>query len=301
MRLEQLQAFIAVAETGSFQQAAHRCQVTQSTVSRQIQSLETDLGIPLIHRHTQAKLTIAGDRFLNKAKKICQEWDSAKEELATLISGSQTELSIAAIPSVCAYQMPPVLEKFRHAYPQVQVRLTALGSDRALKVLRDGLIDLAVIMNNRFINLSHAVILDRLYTDTVKVLMAADHPLTQHQTVPWQQLATYPHVVFKDGYATQRLVQEQFKSQQLELDAALELNSLDAFRGVVRQGHLIALLPGSCLAGVELDASLAVRATMPPILTSEVVCITTSDRLLIPPIQYFRQLVCDLIGRNSHE
>lgn len=299
MRLEQLQAFIAVAETGSFQQAALRCQVTQSTVSRQVQSLENDLGVPLVHRHTQAKLTIAGDRFLNKAKKICSEWDSAKRELATLINGKQTELSIAAIPSVCAYQMPCILEKFRHVYPQVQLRLTALGSDRALKVLRDGLIDLAVIMNNRFINVSHELVLDRLYVDTVQVLMAVDHPLAQYQSVPWQKLASYPHVVFKDGYATQRLVQEQFKSQQLELDAALELNSLDAFRGVVRQGNLIALLPSSSLC--ELDATLTVRPTELPVLSSEIVCVTTSDRLLIPPIQYFRQLVCDFIKPDHHE
>ncbi|MBC7970873.1 MAG: LysR family transcriptional regulator, partial [Verrucomicrobia bacterium] len=87
MRLEQLQAFLAVAETGSFQQAAQRCGVTQSAISRQIQSLEAAVKIPLFHRTTQAKLTIAGDRFLPRAKKICQEWLNATQDLDDLLAG----------------------------------------------------------------------------------------------------------------------------------------------------------------------------------------------------------------------
>jgi DNA-binding transcriptional LysR family regulator len=295
MRLEQLQAFIAVAETGSFQRAAHRFNITQSTVSRQIQALETDLGIQLLHRHSQARLTIAGERFVGRARKICHEWEMASQELASLRLGEQSELCIAAIPSVCAYQMAPILQKFRAEYPAVQLRVTALGSDRALKVLKDGLIDLAVVMNNRFISSSPEMVIDSLYTETIRVLMAADHPLTKYTSVPWQELGAYSHVVFKDGYATQRLVQEQFRLQHIRLDAALELNSLDAFRGIIRQGSLIALLTQSSLSGVEHDRSLAVRDTEKPILSCEVVAVTTCDRLLIPPIQYFRQLVCELI------
>ncbi|AFY73748.1 transcriptional regulator [Synechococcus sp. PCC 7502] len=301
MRLEQLQAFIAVAETGSFQKAAQKCNITQSTVSRQVQSLEQDLGVQLLHRHSQAKLTIAGERFVGRARKICNEWDTATQELADLIAGNQPELCVAAIPSVCAYQMSPVLQKFRFAYPDVQLRVTALGSDRALKVLKDGLIDIAVVMNNRFIAASPEIVVDSLYTETIMVLMAADHPLTKYRAIPWQELGTYPHVVFKDGYATQRLVQDQFRLQQIKVDAALELNSLDAFRDIIRQSNLIALLTQSSLSGVEKDLSLAVRNTESPILTTEVVCVTTSDRLQIPPIRYFRQLVCELITTDQSD
>ena len=60
MRLEQLQAFLSIAQTGSFQQAAKQCGVTQSTISRQIQALEADLEVELFNRSTHAKLTLAG-------------------------------------------------------------------------------------------------------------------------------------------------------------------------------------------------------------------------------------------------
>ncbi|MEB3291973.1 MAG: LysR family transcriptional regulator [Synechococcales bacterium] len=291
MRLEQLQAFLAVAETSSFQQAARQCQVTQSTISRQIQGLEADLGMPLLHRSSQVKLTIAGDRFLPHAKKICQEWATATGEIEELRLGKQPELCVAAIHSVCAYQLPPLLQQFCREFPAVQLRVTALGSDRALKVLRDGLVDVAIVMNNRFLTTSPEMVVDPLYTEPVQVLMSATHPLTHYDRIPWEQLVRYPQVVFKDGYGMTRLVQEQFQRQGVTLNPALELNTLDAFRGVVRQGEMVALLPQGAIADINQDPSLVLRPTLDPVLYREVVLVTTQDRLQIPPIRRFRDLV----------
>ncbi|MGG6265720.1 LysR family transcriptional regulator [Leptolyngbya sp. AN03gr2] len=295
MRLEQLQAFLAIAETGSFQQAARKCDVTQSTISRQLQSLEADLGMQLLHRTAQAKLTVAGEQFLPRARRICQEWKTAIAELEELRLGKQPELCVAAIHSVCAFHLPPVLQRFCQDYPEVQLRVTSLGSDRALKVLKDGLVDLAIVMNNRFLTSSPEMVVDVLYEEPVRVLMSADHPLTQFDSVPWSELVHYPQVVFKDGYGMQRLVQEQFQRQGAILKAALELNTLDAFRGVVRQGELIALLPQGAIHDIHLDPTLVVRSTNDPTLIRQVVLVTTQDRLQIPPIQRFRALVQEIM------
>ncbi|MCU0566958.1 MAG: LysR family transcriptional regulator [Oculatellaceae cyanobacterium Prado106] len=299
MRLEQLQAFLAVVEAGSFQQATQRCKVTQSTISRQIQGLEAELGLPLFHRTSQAKLTVAGERFLPRARRICQEWQTATAELAELIEGRQPELCVAAIHSVSAHFLPPILQQFCQDYPAVQLRVTSLGSDRALKVLRDGLVDVAIVMNNRFLTASPEMVVDVLYQEPVVVLMAAEHPLTQHKQVPWEALAHYPQVVFKDGYGMQRMVQEQFQRNGLSLKPMVELNTLDGFRGMVRQGELIALLPQSALMEIHHDPTLAVRPTEDPVLSRQVVFVTTQDRLDIPPIQHFRKLVQTLVQTSA--
>ncbi|MBD2201407.1 LysR family transcriptional regulator [Calothrix sp. FACHB-1219] len=304
MRLEQLQAFIAIADTGSFQQAARKCGVTQSTISRQIQALEADLGIELFHRSTHAKLTLGGERLLPRVRKICQEWQVATEELTDLIAGKQPELCIAAIHSLCASYLPPVLQQFCRDYPDVQLRVTSLGSDRALKVLKDGLVDLAIVMNNRFLTTGREMVVEVLYEEPIEVLTSAKHPLAQYECIPWSELVRYPQVVFKDGYGMQRLIQDRFERLEANLQAALEVNTLDAFRGVVRQGELIALLPHSALMEAQLDPTLAVRplasnnnGTVPDTssLTRRVVMVTTGDRLQIPPIKHFWQLVRDNI------
>ena len=306
MRIEQLQAFIAVTETGNFGQAAKKCGVTQSTISRQIQSLEQGLGLALFHRTANAKLTVGGEKLLPRAQKICQEWLKATKECADLIAGKQPELCVAAIHSVCAYYLPPILQQFCHDYPETQLRVTALGSDRALKVLRDGLIDLAIVMHNRFLTNSPEMEIIPLYQEEIAVLMAADHPLTAYERIPLQELANYPQVVFKDGYGMQRLVQDWFSKKQLELNTVMELNTLDAFRGVVRQGAIVALLPQGALVDASKDNSLAIRSIEIPLevndsvledeiiknnLTRQVVMVTTRDRLKIPPIAHFYELV----------
>jgi DNA-binding transcriptional LysR family regulator len=313
MRLEQLQAFLAVADTGSFQKAAQRCGVTQSAISRQIQALEAELETSLFHRTSQAKLTVAGDRLLPRAKKICQEWQNAVQDVADLVAGKQPELCVAAIHSICSYYLPPVLQQFCRDYPDVQLRVTALGSDRSLKVLKDGLVDLAIVMNNRFLTTSPEMVVQVLYEEPIRILMAANHPLTQFEVVPWTELAQYPQVVFKDGYGMQRIVQEQFERRGVALKAVLELNTPDAFRGVVRQGELIALLPETALMDAYQDPTLAIRSIesggMPtqavapdvlfdPPLTRQVVMVTTRDRLQIPPIRHFYNLVAELLPPN---
>ena len=293
MRLEQLEAFLLVSETGSFQKAAKKCGVTQSTVSRQIQALETELDAPLFHRTAQVKLTVAGEALLPKARRICQDWRQVARDIADLMSGKQPELCVAAIHSVCSHLLPPVLQQFCHDYPNVQLRVTALGSDRSLKVLRDGLVDVAIVMDNERLTASPEMNVKTLYEEPVEVLMAANHPLTKFEQVPWSALAKYPQVVFKDGYGMQRLVQKQFEQSGGKLQAALELNTLDAFRGVVRQGHLIALLPQSALTDSRSDCMLAIRKTEAPVLARKVVLVTTCDRLAIPLIQHFCQLVLE--------
>ncbi len=302
MRVEQLQAFLSVAETGSFQQAARRCGFTQSTISRQIQALEAEVGLPLFHRTAQAKLTVGGECFLPRARRICQEWDKALEELAELMEGKQPELCVAAIHSVCTYYLPPILQKFCQNYPDVKLRVTTLGSDRALKVLKDGLVDLAIVMNNRFLTTSPEMVVEILYRESIKLLMAANHPLEKYEQVPWAELAKYPQVVFKYGYGMQRLVQEKFTQQGLNLKAALELNSPEAFRGVVRQGEMVALLPETALLDAYHDPTLAVRSLLSEsdsqgneTWSRQVVMVTTRDRLQIPPIQKFWQLVRELV------
>ncbi|MEL6441356.1 MAG: LysR family transcriptional regulator [Cyanobacteria bacterium J06621_8] len=308
MRIEQLQAFIAITETGNFGQAAKKCGVTQSTISRQIQSLEQDLGLPLFHRGTQAKLTLGGEKLYPRAQKICQEWYKASRECADLIAGKQPELCIAAIHSVCAHYLPPILQQFCLDYPEVQLRVTALGSDRALKVLRDGLIDVAIVMNNRFLTSSAEIELAILYEEQVDVLMAATHPLSKLEKIPPQELVKYPQIVFKDGYGMQRLVQEWFENQNIQIKTAMELNTLDAFRGVIRQGEMIALLPHKALIDSYNDPTLAIRPISQPhfnkktnqqlagdrVLTRQVVMVTTRDRLMIPPIAHFYNLVKEL-------
>lgn len=295
MRLEQLKAFLAIADTGSFQKAARQCGTTQPTISRQLQALEAQVGAPLCHRGSPVTLTQAGDHLLTYARKICQSWSRAMDELVDLLGGKQSQLCIAVIGSVCAYYLPAVVVEFSRLFPDIQLRVTSLGSDRALKVLRDGLVDIAIVMNNPLMTASPAMVTDILYEEPIQVLMADDHPLAKQEQISWQMLSQQEHVVFKDGYGMQRWVYEQFQSRNLPLKTILEVNVLDAFRGIVRHSQTLALLPRAALLEARYDPTLAIRPIGNFKLTRQVVLVTTQDRLEISPIQQFYQLAQQLI------
>jgi DNA-binding transcriptional LysR family regulator len=165
-------------------------------------------------------------------------------------------------------------------------------------VLRDGLIDIAIVMKNPFLNASSEMVVTPLYEEKIQLLMPTNHLLNKKEVLTWRDLHNSPQAVFKDGYGLQRLVQEQFNRQGLCLNAVLELNALDAFRGVVKQGSLVALLPETFLVELNHEPDLVVRSLTEPSLTRQIVLVTTSDRIQIPPIQYFCQLAAEMIQRE---
>lgn len=292
MRIEELRAFLVVAETGSFQKAAQTCGVSQPTVSRQVQALEADLGMSLFHRGGQAKLTVAGETFLPHARKMWQEWQAASLALQNLHQGKQEELCVAAIHSVVAYVLPNFLPRFCQRFPYMQLRVTALGSDRALKVLKDGLVDVAVVMDNPDLLGRSELVSQPIYEEGIAVLMADDHPLREYEVVPWEALAQYPQVVFKDGYGMRRLVEKGFARYGLTVPVALELNTPEAFVGVIRRSRMVAVLPEMLVQEAIRDRQLLAR----PLVDGEqwrrkVVVVTSKDRLDLPPIAYFYNLL----------
>jgi len=167
---------------------------------------------------------------------------------------------------------------------------------------------LAIVMNNRFLTTGPEMVVEPLYDEPIEVLMSANHPLADFDRVPWVDLVRFPQVVFKDGYGMQRLVQDRFQRLGAKLQAVLEVNTLDAFRGVVRQGELVALLPQSALVEARLDPTLAVRSLGSSnslndgsSITRRVVMVTTQDRLQIPPILRFWQLVRENISTETRK
>ena len=295
MRIEQVRAFLTIVETGGFQQAAKKCKITQSTISRQIQALETELETSLLHRTSKVKLTVAGELFLPRARKIDREWQLAKSEITELLSGKQQELCVAVIPSICASYLPPVLDSFISKYPQVQLRVTCLGSERAIKVLRDGLVDAAIVMQSNLFKPTSEIVLDDLYSEAIVVLLSSRHPLANCKYITPEKLIEYPQIIFKEGYAMQTLVRDYFDRLGAKLNAVLELNSIDAFRGAIRHSNWLALLPQSAILDIKNDLDLTVRPLSQPVPIRQTILVTTQDRLEIPPIQYFRQLVLEFV------
>lgn len=128
-----LRAFEAVARHLNFRMAAEEMALTQSAVSRQIQSLEDEVGVPLFLRHTRAvELTTAGMQLLQAVGQALPRIDAAVRHIRQ--SSGRKHVSVTTFASFASMWLIPKLEAFQRAYPDIDIRIEASDSAVDLEV-----------------------------------------------------------------------------------------------------------------------------------------------------------------------
>ena len=119
-----LRALDAVARHLNFRAAAEELSLTQSAVSRQIQSLEDEVGVPLFLRHTRAvELTSAGNQLLLSAVPVLERLDSTVRQIRQ--SAGRKSVAISTWASFASMWLIPRLEAFQHGHPDIDIRIDA--------------------------------------------------------------------------------------------------------------------------------------------------------------------------------
>lgn len=147
MELHQLQYVIQVAEYLNFSRAAERLCVTQPTLSHQISKLEDEFGVTLFERKTRSvKLTPAGEKFVEQAKKVMAELDILRSEMQMNRSVGSGNIRIG-LPAADAHGMAACVSAFRRSYPGIQLKIVEnAGSEELIKLLLTGNVDIACVL-----------------------------------------------------------------------------------------------------------------------------------------------------------
>jgi DNA-binding transcriptional LysR family regulator len=144
VELRHLRYFAAVAAHGSFSRAANQLHLTQPALSRQVKSLEDEIGITLIARGRNAiSLTSAGEAFYEEAKDILARVDVAVRRIKTRRQGEK--LRIGYVHSLTAGIMPRVVKRFRAYNENVFLELSDLTTDAMCQKAAAGQIDMAIL------------------------------------------------------------------------------------------------------------------------------------------------------------
>lgn len=177
MNLDLLRAFFAIAEFGSLSRAAEQLHVSQSTLTRQMQALETEIGGQLLERgHRGVALTAAGHVLLEGMRPVVAKADVAISEARQLARGQTTSLRIGYLMSAAGDYLNPALAALRRSRPQTKVQLVDLSPGDQIAALRRGELDVAVLGN---INaaISREFFVRRIATLPVIVALPEPHPL----------------------------------------------------------------------------------------------------------------------------
>lgn len=140
-----LAALVAVAEAGSITQAAARLGYTAPALSQQITKLEREAGAALLVRHHRgARLTAAGELLAARARRVLDEMDQARHELARLAGLSGGRLRVGTFTTAGIHLLPPVLSAFRRAHPAVELAVAEYEPPDGVSAVASGAVDLAL-------------------------------------------------------------------------------------------------------------------------------------------------------------
>src|SRR5438093_8590506 len=146
MELRQLRTYVSVAELRHFARAASLCNLSQPTVSHQIALLEEELGAKLLNRAARrVSLTVAGEVFLEEARRILGAVDRANERMSEVARGAIGRIRLGATATPGLYLLPPLLATYRSEHESYDLRFE-IGPVHVLaeRVARNDL-DMAII------------------------------------------------------------------------------------------------------------------------------------------------------------
>ena len=285
MDLATLNAFIAIAELGSFSEAAERLHLTQPAVSKRIASLEQQLSVRLFDRlGREVSLTEAGRALLPRAYQILNVLDDTRRALTNLNGEISGHLTLATSHHIGLHRLPPLLRAFTRAHPQVALDIQFLDSEVAYEEVLHGRAELAVItLAPETREPVHAV---AVWDDPLDFVAAPEHPLARSKAISLADVAHHPAVFPGGNTFTHHIVRRLFEAQGLTPNIAMSTNYLETIKMMVSIGLAWSVLPRTML-----DEQVA-RLPLPGIqLTRQLGYISHTERTLSNAARAFMNLL----------
>ncbi|UCH54184.1 MAG: LysR family transcriptional regulator [Pseudomonadota bacterium] len=285
MDIASLQAFLAVAETGSFSRAAERVFLTQPAISKRIARLEQGLDTRLFDRiGRQVQLTDAGRALYARAHRILQEVDDIKRSITNLTGEISGELRFATSHHIGLHRLPATLKRFHESYPDVRLDLRFMDSERACAAVAHGELELAVVTLPP--KPAHPLKVARIWNDPLAVVVAPGHPLAGRTPIVARMLLDYPAILPGPGTYTREIVLKAFGALRERVQIGMTTNYLEVLKMLAAIG-----LGWSALPNTMIDDSLRVVQIKKWNLRRELGIVTHATRTLSNAGQALVQLI----------
>jgi len=264
MELRQLRTFVAVAELRHFARAASLCNLSQPAVSHQIALLEEEIGAKLLNRAARrVSLTVAGEVFLEEARRILGAVDRAHERMQEVARGAVGRIRLGATATPGLYLLPPLLARYRTEHESYDLRLEiAPIHDLAERVARNDL-DMAIVAGA----LPSAELQARsLSQDELVVIAPPNSSLARTRALKPGQLESETWLIREEGSDTRRQAVTWWHRHRIAPTRTMTFDNPDAVKRAVMAGLGVAMV--SRLTVVEdlasrRIASVPVKATLP--------------------------------------
>ncbi|MBI3783473.1 MAG: LysR family transcriptional regulator [Deltaproteobacteria bacterium] len=291
-----VQAFIAIAEQGSFQKAAHALFITQTALTRRLQNFESLLGVKLIERTTRSvALTSIGRDFLPQCRRLMSELATMLAEIEKTGSAQRGDVSLACVPTVGVQYLPHIIREYSARYPENRIRiLDHASSGVAAAVLRREAEFGINIGGPHHPDLRSTPLLEDKYV----LICRRDHPLARKRQATWKQLESCPLIFAGEVSGNRPLLDAALGTQSLALHSFYEVQRSSTAVGLVAEGVAAAIVPSLAMQKGAYP-QIKVVALTNPVVSRSLVLVSRKNAHLSPAAQALYDMILRQADRRA--
>jgi len=291
-----LEAFLSIAERGSFQRAAAHLNLSQTAISHRIRKLEEELGLKLFARTTrEVTLTRAGIDFLPRAQKAVAELEQLFDDLKQQGVKRRERIDIACLPAFAVNYLPPILSAFYESHARVQVRIFETPSAAIAELVQSGEVEfgLSVVQTNRW-----DLDVEPISSSPLALTCPAKHPLAKKRSVAWTELRHLPLIRVGAKTAIRPMIDEALSTARVTLDWQYEVQHVETAVNLVEVGLGYAIVPSIDVA-LHSGRGLVAVPLRAPRLSCTYGLVTRRGIPLSPPAAALRGFMIDELKARS--
>lgn len=284
IKTSQLRALVAIADTGTFSDAALHLDLSQSAISHAIATLEEELGVMLLSRSRQgAALTPLGQQITQEARRILQSLDTMARMAQQVRGLHQGQVRIAGFRSVATHILPEVIRQFRSTYPGISVTINEFNHYHGVEAeVRHGRADIGFTYLPTTPEFEPWELLRDRYIALLPPTVPATNP------VQWETLLQTPMIMAPAGDCCRDLVDRYFDIAGYTLSPAYEVREDSTMISLVEEGLGMTIM--AKLAAAPIPPNLQV-AELPSSLERVIGVIQLNDALLPPAVYAFMEVL----------
>ncbi len=240
-----LHAFVAIAERGSFQNAAAHLNLSQTALSHRIRKLEEDLGVKLLSRTTrEVSLTQAGLNLLPKVKETIESLAVSLDQLRHEGRSRQETLSIGCLPTIASGRLPRALQLFQERHPNVTVRIYDNSASEISDLVQSGTVEFGItlVASHRW-----DFEIEMLIKDPFTLVCPEEHPLASQPSVSWSDLSGEPLIRVSQQTGNRMIIDDALGSRREALNWRFEVQHLQTAIALAAAGVALTVVPRMAL------------------------------------------------------
>jgi len=289
-----LQAFLGIAEHGSFVRAAERLHITQTALSRRLQNLEEALGVDLVERTTRSvSLTATGRDFAPQARRLLADLSAALTELRESGRALRGDVTIACVPTAGVQFLPRIVQEYSAKHPDNRIRILDHASSGVAAAVERREAEFGINLHG-----PHDASLTSvpLFKDRFVLVCRDDHPLARAKRLAWKQLEPHALIFAGQESGNRPLLDLALQGRGAGLRSFYEVQRSSTALGLVAEGLGAAVVPS---LAVQAGAYPRLRAVplVDPVVSRTLVLLSRTKGSLSPAAQALYDLILHRAGR----